>query len=241
MGKVYDEIDGRLREFILAQPMFFVATAPSGPDGHVNVSPKGMAGTFAVLGPHGGWPTSTTPAAASRRSRTCATTAAITLMFCAFAGPPNIVRLHGRGEAVLPGDARFPELRAAFAASRGPRRAQRDRGRRASGSATRAASPCRTWTTSGERPLLEQWAANRSEADLVAYRAGRNAAHHRRSARAGLTGTRCTLGSSHGHPRTAAARGALAVAGGAGLDPASGVRRQEGAAPLATGPCRRPR
>ena len=52
MGKIYEAIDGRLREFVDAQPMFFVATAPSGPDGHVNVSPKGMTGSFVVLDPH---------------------------------------------------------------------------------------------------------------------------------------------------------------------------------------------
>jgi hypothetical protein len=48
--KVHERIDGRLRDFIEAQPMFFVATAPTGPAGHVNVSPKGMNGTLAVLG-----------------------------------------------------------------------------------------------------------------------------------------------------------------------------------------------
>ena len=51
MAKQYDEIDDRLRAWIAAQPMFFVATAPLAADGHVNVSPKGMDGTFAVLGP----------------------------------------------------------------------------------------------------------------------------------------------------------------------------------------------
>ena len=40
MGKVYAEIDDRLRTFIEAQQMFFVATAPSGSEGHVNLSPK---------------------------------------------------------------------------------------------------------------------------------------------------------------------------------------------------------
>ena len=48
MGKVHERIDGRLRAFIERQHMFFVATAPSGPDGHVNVSPKGLGGAFAV-------------------------------------------------------------------------------------------------------------------------------------------------------------------------------------------------
>jgi hypothetical protein len=47
MGKVYPAIDGRLRDFLLVQPVFFVATAPA--EGHVNVSPQGMRGMFAVL------------------------------------------------------------------------------------------------------------------------------------------------------------------------------------------------
>ncbi|HEX4656887.1 MAG TPA: pyridoxamine 5'-phosphate oxidase family protein, partial [Streptosporangiaceae bacterium] len=55
MGKVYAELDERLRNFISRQPVFFVATAPcltcEGEGGHVNVSPKGYRDTFAVLGP----------------------------------------------------------------------------------------------------------------------------------------------------------------------------------------------
>lgn len=49
MGQVYRVIDGRLREFLLAQPVFFVGTAPSAVDGHVNVSPKGLTGCFAII------------------------------------------------------------------------------------------------------------------------------------------------------------------------------------------------
>lgn len=49
MGKVYPEITPRLREFIAAQHVFFVATAPAGADGHVNVSPKGISGTSLVM------------------------------------------------------------------------------------------------------------------------------------------------------------------------------------------------
>ena len=73
--KVHDGVSGRLREFVEAQPVFFVATAPAGADGHVNVSPKGMRGTF----PSGATTrsrTSTTTAAGPRRSPTCARTAA---------------------------------------------------------------------------------------------------------------------------------------------------------------------
>ena len=49
MGKTYERIDGRLRTFIEAQPLFFTATAPLSTDGTVNLSPKGLKGSFAVL------------------------------------------------------------------------------------------------------------------------------------------------------------------------------------------------
>jgi hypothetical protein len=113
MGKVYEAIDGRLREFILAQPVFFVGTAPSGADGHVNVSPKGVSGSFAVIDEltvayldYGG---SGIETVAHLRDN-----GRIVLMFCAFAGPPKIVRLHGRGAPVFLDDPRFAELAAHF-------------------------------------------------------------------------------------------------------------------------------
>ena len=40
MGKTYDQLDERLRGWIADQRLFLVATAPSGPGGHVNLSPK---------------------------------------------------------------------------------------------------------------------------------------------------------------------------------------------------------
>ncbi len=113
MGKVYEALEGRLREFILAQPVFFVGTAPTGTDGHVNVSPKGVSGSFAVLDErtvayldYGG---SGIETVAHLRDN-----GRIVLMFCAFDGPPKIVRLHGRGEPVLLDDPRFGDLAACF-------------------------------------------------------------------------------------------------------------------------------
>jgi hypothetical protein len=109
MAKVFDEIDDHLREWIGRQALFFVATAPAGPDGHVNVAPKGPIGTFAVLGPrrvayldaHGSG--TETIAHLRENGRIC-------VMFCSFEGPPRILRLHGRGEAIIAGDPRFDEL-----------------------------------------------------------------------------------------------------------------------------------
>jgi Pyridoxamine 5'-phosphate oxidase len=113
VGKVFEHIDERLRAFIEAQPVFFVATAPSGPDGHVNVSPKGGVGMFRVTGPHGfayaDMLGSGIETAAHLRDN-----GRICVMFAAFEGPPKIVRLHGRGRVVQQADADFGRLLASF-------------------------------------------------------------------------------------------------------------------------------
>ncbi len=113
MAKIYDVIDDRLAAFIAAQSVFFVSTAPLAADGHLNMSPKGMGGTFAVLGP-------TTVAYLDYTGSGVETIAhlrengRIALMFCAFEGAPNIVRLHGRGRVVLPDEPAYEDLRARF-------------------------------------------------------------------------------------------------------------------------------
>jgi Pyridoxamine 5'-phosphate oxidase len=113
MGQVYPEITARIAEFLLAQKVFFVATAPSDVDGHINLSPKGLSDSFAVLGPHrvayleyGG---SGVETIAHLRDN-----GRIVLMVCAFEGPPKIYRLHGRAREVLPGASEFPGLLQAF-------------------------------------------------------------------------------------------------------------------------------
>ncbi len=114
MSKVLESIDPRLARFLLAQPVFFVGTAPLAGDGRVNVSPKGMAGTFAVLGPlevaYLDYTGSGAETIAHLREN-----GRIVLMFCAFDGAPNIVRLHGSGRVVLADDPEFAQLRGAFA------------------------------------------------------------------------------------------------------------------------------
>ncbi|MEV0005314.1 pyridoxamine 5'-phosphate oxidase family protein [Micromonospora sp. NPDC050980] len=109
MGKTYERIDGRLRKFIETQPMFFVATAPLSGDGTVNLSPKGLRGTLAVLDAH----TVAYLDFAGSNAETIAhlrENGRVTLMWCAFDGPPTIVRVHGRGEPVFRDDSRWPGL-----------------------------------------------------------------------------------------------------------------------------------
>lgn len=109
MAKLFEEITDHHREWIAKQALFFVGTAPLAADGHVNVSPKGPIGSFAVLDPHTvayldiNGSGSETIAHLRENGRIC-------VMFCAFAGPPRILRLHGRGEAVLKDDPRFDRL-----------------------------------------------------------------------------------------------------------------------------------
>src|SRR4051794_12126363 len=109
MGKSYERIDGRLRAFIEAQHMFFTATAPLDGDGTVNLSPKGLSGSFAVLD-------ELTVAYLDFAGSNAETIAhlrengRITLMWCALQGPPNIVRVHGRGEPVFRDDPRWAGL-----------------------------------------------------------------------------------------------------------------------------------
>ncbi|MFI2609790.1 pyridoxamine 5'-phosphate oxidase family protein [Kitasatospora sp. NPDC018619] len=116
MGKQYESIDGRLRAFIERQPVYFVATAPLAADGHVNLSPKGRSGTLVVIDEltlaylDFGGSQAETVAHLRENGR-------ITLMWCAFEGPPTVVRVHGRGEPVFRDDPRFAELLGRFDAS----------------------------------------------------------------------------------------------------------------------------
>lgn len=119
MGKLHARIDDRLRRFIEEQPVFFTATAPLAGDGHVNLSPKGRSGTLVVIDDQTlayldfGGSGAETIAHVRENGR-------ITLMWCAFSGPPNIVRIHGEGEAVFRDDPRWAGLVALFGDADGP-------------------------------------------------------------------------------------------------------------------------
>jgi hypothetical protein len=109
VGREYEHIDGHWRDWIARQPMFFVGTAPRADDGHVNVSPKGPGGTLRVLDER----TVAYLDVIGSGAETIAhlrENGRIVVMFCAFEGPPKILRLHGRGEVVPAGDPRFDDL-----------------------------------------------------------------------------------------------------------------------------------
>jgi hypothetical protein len=111
MGELHG-IDDRLRAFIQAQRVFFVATAPLAADGHVNLSPKGLD-TLRVTGDHEVMYLDYVGSGAETIAHV-RENGRIVLMFCAFAGPPKIVRLHGRAEIIEPDDASYAALRSQF-------------------------------------------------------------------------------------------------------------------------------
>lgn len=112
MAKVFSRIDDSLREFIAEQAMFFVATAPS-QGGHINLSPKGYADTFAVLDDH-------TVAYLDLFGSGVETIAhlrdngRITVMFCSFSRNSRILRLFGTGRMLRPDDDEFDRVRRHF-------------------------------------------------------------------------------------------------------------------------------
>jgi hypothetical protein len=112
MGKIYHAITDDLRSFIAEQPVFFVATSPLAADAHVNISPKGLD-TFRVVAPDRVAYLDLT-GSGNETSAHLHENGRITVMFCAFAGPPRILRLYGRGRTILPGSTEWNELLPGF-------------------------------------------------------------------------------------------------------------------------------
>jgi hypothetical protein len=169
MGKLLDAIDDAIAEFIAAQKMFFVATAPLGAEGHLNLSPKGLP-TFAQLGPKQVAYLDLTGSGAETIAH-LRENGRIVLMFCAFEGPPNIVRLHGHGRVVTPASREFPELAAQFAVREGIRSVILIDVQRVSTSCGYAVPRLRF---ESDRDQLDKWASKKGAAALASYRRDKN-------------------------------------------------------------------
>ncbi|WBX71271.1 pyridoxamine 5'-phosphate oxidase family protein [Tenacibaculum retecalamus] len=106
MAKFNNKITSRVQQFIAAQKVFFVATSPK--NGRINLSPKGMD-SFRVLNENRvAWLSVT--GSGNETSAHLLDDNRITIMFCAFEGAPNILRLYGTAKEVLPNDAEWDDL-----------------------------------------------------------------------------------------------------------------------------------
>jgi len=117
MGKRFDCLSKKHIDFIGQQHIYFVGTAAQG--GRINISPKGMD-SLRVLGPNQVcWLNLT--GSGNETAAHLLNTPRMTIMFCAFAGPPMILRLYGQAKAVHPRDAEWDELIGMFPETPGAR------------------------------------------------------------------------------------------------------------------------
>jgi len=169
MGKIRSEINDVARRLIEAQKVFFVASAPLDATGHINLSPKGQD-TFRILGP-------TTVAYLDYNGSGVETIAhlkengRIVLMFSAFQGPPDILRLYGQGRVVEAHEREFTALAKSFSAFEHVRSI-------IVVEVTRVQDSCGygvpLFKYEGERTQLQAWATKRGAAGLKAYRQKKN-------------------------------------------------------------------
>lgn len=169
MAKVHDSITPHLQNFIRQQHMFFVASAPLSTDGHVNLSPKGYD-CFRILSDmqvayiDGTGSGNETSAHLMENGR-------ITIMFCAFEGAPNILRLYGKGRVVLPTDAEWETLFPHFNAVTAMRQIVVIDVQRVQ---TSCGYGVPFMDYAGERDTAVKWAEAKGEEGLVEYRREKN-------------------------------------------------------------------
>ncbi|HEX7135013.1 MAG TPA: pyridoxamine 5'-phosphate oxidase family protein [Iamia sp.] len=169
MGRTFDAIPDHLAEWMGEQPVFFVATAPLGADGHVNLSPKG-GDTFRVVSPTEVAYLDLTGSGAETIAHT-RENGRLTVMFCSFDAKPLILRLYGRGSCVQPGDPGWDELAARFPARPGIRSV-------ISLAVERVGTSCGYAVPRMDlvepRTMLDEWSARKGPEALVDYRAEKN-------------------------------------------------------------------
>ena len=100
MATFYDEIDEKLKVFIEECKIFFVATAAQ--DGRINLSPKGYESLAVLDSNRLIWLNLT--GSGNETAAHLQVCNRMTLMFCAFTGPPRILRLYGTANTIHPRD-----------------------------------------------------------------------------------------------------------------------------------------
>ena len=169
MGTTRSTLDDATAQFILAQRMFFVATAPLDPNGHVNLSPKGLD-TLRILDPATVVYLDLTGSGVETIAH-LKENGRIVLMFCAFQGPPNILRLYGRGRVIEPLEPEFEEFKKHFSEFESTRSIIMIE-------LTEIRDSCGYGVPlmkhEGERPHLSAWARKKGPEGLEAYRCQKN-------------------------------------------------------------------
>lgn len=169
MGKHLLEITADLRSFIEKQPIFFVGSAPLDSNGHVNVSPKGLD-TFRVIDEkHVAYLDLT--GSGNETAAHIAENHRLTIMFCAFSGRPEIVRLYCLGTVVTRNSPDWESVRSLFPEYDGVRQVILGEVRSVQTSCGYAVPEM---TLKQQRDTLCKWIEKKTEEELVDYRSRKN-------------------------------------------------------------------
>jgi Pyridoxamine 5'-phosphate oxidase len=169
--KVLPFIDAACRDFIARQKIFFAASAARG--AHVNLSPRGTD-LFAILDDMTvAWLNKT--GSGNETAAHLKADGRLTVMFCAFEGPPNILRLYGRGEVLRRGSEPYRAILASAFSGVEPPGARQIVVLHADRVQTSCGYGVPLFDYRGERPSLDNWARSKGEDGLEAYRREENA------------------------------------------------------------------
>ncbi len=170
MAKQFPQLEPTHREFIQRQRLFFTASAAS--TGHVNLSPKGLD-ALRILGD--------TSVVYLDRTGSGNETAAhlladgrLTIMFCAFEGPPLILRLYGRGRVLPRGGDEYARLLASHFDGVEPLGARQMVLLDIDLVQTSCGYGVPLYEFGGERPTLTKWAEAKGPEGLKTYRSQKN-------------------------------------------------------------------
>lgn len=165
MAKQFPSIDEPIRRFIDRQHIFFAASAAAG--SRINLSPRSTR-DFRVLGPLSACYLDLTGSGNETAAHLIAD-GRLTIMFCAFDGPPKILRLYGRGVSHRHDSARFAELLEAHFGGEAPLGTRKIVELDIEIVQTSCGYGVPEFDYRGERPVLDDWAANKGEAGIQAY------------------------------------------------------------------------
>jgi hypothetical protein len=169
MGKIFDIITPETADWIRNQKLFFVATAPLSPQGHVNCSPKGLD-TFRIIDEKTVAYQDLTGSGAETIAH-LRENGRITILYCSFEGPPKIRRLYGRGESIVKTDPRFGKLASLFPPHRGTRSIILVQVNRIQDSCGFGVP---LYDYKGEREQLDNWTDHKSDDELESYQREKN-------------------------------------------------------------------
>lgn len=162
MGDRFKSLSDELTEWIEAQHVYFVATAAK--EGSVNVSPKGQD-SLKVLSPNELiWLNLT--GSGNETAAHLLDSNRITIMWCAFEGPPRILRIYGTAETVHPRDPEWQTCTELIPAQLGARQYYRvaiDVVQTSCGYSV----PLMDFQE--DRKVLEMWAEKKGEDGVTAY------------------------------------------------------------------------